>query len=103
MRMLAARQTPPRLSTAMSVVPAPISTTIRPAASPMGRPAPMAAARGASMRNTFLAPACRPACTTARSSTELMLPGTLNSSRGFTVLKGRMLRRCSRRSFTAMS
>src|ERR1700679_720418 len=43
---------PPRDSTATSVVPPPISTTIEPVGSVTGRPAPIAAAIGSSMRKT---------------------------------------------------
>ncbi len=40
---------PPSEMTATSVVPPPMSTTIDPAGSPIGRPEPMAAAMGSSM------------------------------------------------------
>ena len=43
--------------TPTSVVPPPISITIEPVASFTGKPAPIAAAIGSSMRNTCLAPA----------------------------------------------
>ena len=48
---------PPSESTATSVVPPPMSTTIEPVGSVTGRPAPIAAAMGSSIRNTRLAPA----------------------------------------------
>ena len=48
---------PPRASTATSVVPPPMSTTIDPVASCTGSPAPIAAAIGSSMRCTSRAPA----------------------------------------------
>ena len=38
--------TPPRLSSAVWVVPPPMSTTIEPTGSSIGSPAPMAAAKG---------------------------------------------------------
>ena len=41
---------PPREMTATSVVPPPMSTTMDPDASMTGRPEPMAAASGSSMR-----------------------------------------------------
>ena len=41
---------PPREMTAVSVVPPPTSTTMLPSGSWMGRPAPMAAAMGCSIR-----------------------------------------------------
>ena len=43
---------PPRLMTATSLVPPPMSTTMLPEGSLMGRPAPMAAAMGSSMTRT---------------------------------------------------
>ena len=48
---------PPRDITAISVVPPPISTTILPVASSTGRPAPIAAAIGSSIKYASLAPA----------------------------------------------
>ena len=48
---------PPSESTATSVVPPPMSTTIEPVGSVTGRPAPIAAAIGSSIRNTRRAPA----------------------------------------------
>ena len=48
---------PPSDSTATSVVPPPMSTTIEPVGSVTGRPAPIAAAIGSSIRNTRRAPA----------------------------------------------
>ena len=48
---------PPSDSTATSVVPPPISTTIEPVGSVTGRPAPIAAAIGSSIRKTRRAPA----------------------------------------------
>ena len=50
---------PPRDRTAISVVPPPISTIIDPVGSVTGRPAPMAAAIGSSIKYTRLAPAER--------------------------------------------
>src|SRR3990172_5374775 len=48
---------PPREMTATSVVPPPMSTIMLPDGSVIGRPAPMAAASGSSMRYTSRAPA----------------------------------------------
>ena len=48
---------PLRDKTAISDVPPPISTTMDPLASWTGRPAPIAAAMGSSIKKTFLAPA----------------------------------------------
>ena len=48
---------PPSESTATSVVPPPTSTTMEPVGSVTGRPAPIAAAIGSSIKNTRRAPA----------------------------------------------
>ena len=48
---------PPSEITAISVVPPPISTTILPVASSTGKPAPIAAAIGSSIKKASLAPA----------------------------------------------
>src|SRR6267378_3968728 len=61
---------PPRESTATSVVPPPISTTIDPVGSVTGRPAPIAAAIGSSMRKTRRAPALSADSWMARRSAE---------------------------------
>jgi hypothetical protein len=56
-RMLRETTIPPSEMTATSVVPPPISTTIEPAGSPIGRPAPIAAAIGSSIVYARRAPA----------------------------------------------
>ena len=48
---------PPKEITAISVVPPPISTIMLPHAFEISSPAPIAAAIGSSIKNTFLAPA----------------------------------------------
>src|SRR5262245_6230291 len=58
--------------TATSVVPPPMSTIMLPPGSSMGRPAPMAAAMGSSMRYTSRAPACMAESRPARFSTRGM-------------------------------
>ena len=68
--------TPPREIIATSVVPPPISIIIDPFASIIGRLVPIAAAKGSSMRNTFLAPAARPVSKIAFLSTGVELTGT---------------------------
>ena len=68
--------TPPSEITAISAVPPPTSTTMFPTGSWMGRPAPMAAAIGCSMRKEADAPARRAASLTARRSTAVMAEGT---------------------------
>ena len=73
---------PPREMTAISVVPPPMSTIMWPSGLVMSMPAPMAAARGSSMRKTRRAPAWMPASTTARSSTSVMPEGTQMTTRG---------------------
>ena len=47
--MILSKLDPPNDITAISVVPPPISTTIEPVASEIGRPAPIAAAIGSSI------------------------------------------------------
>src|SRR5947209_6390780 len=73
---------PPRLMTATSEVPPPMSTTIEPVGSPTGSPAPMAAAIGSSMRYAVRAPALRQASSTARFSTPVTPEGTQTTTRG---------------------
>ena len=51
-RTLRAATMPPKLITATSLVPPPMSTTMLPEGSLMGRPAPMAAAMGSSITLT---------------------------------------------------
>ena len=69
--------------TATSVVPPPMSTTMLPVASWTGRPAPIAAAIGSSMRCTLRAPAALAASSTARFSTPVMPDGTQTMTRGW--------------------
>src|SRR6202035_2772973 len=67
---------PPSDSTATSVVPPPMSTTIEPVGSVTGRPAPIAAAIGSSIRKTRLAPALSADSRIARRSTAVEPEGT---------------------------
>ena len=60
---------PPSEMTATSVVPPPMSTIMFPVGSAIGRPAPIAAAIGSSIRYAWRAPAERVASSTARRST----------------------------------
>src|SRR5579859_512590 len=73
---------PPREITAVSVVPPPTSTIMLPRGSWIGRPAPMAAAMGCSIKYAPLAPAPRAASSTARRSTSVIAEGTQISTRG---------------------
>ena len=73
---------PPRLMTATSDVPPPMSTTMFPVGSPTGRPAPMAAAIGSSIKYAWRAPADRHASSTARFSTPVTPDGTQTTTRG---------------------
>ncbi len=77
---------PPNEMTATSLVPPPMSMIIEPAGSVTGRPAPMAAAIGSSMRNVLLEPAWSADSMTARFSTSVMPEGTLTTTR--TLVKG---------------
>ena len=67
---------PPRLITAVSLVPPPMSMTMLPTGSSIGRSAPIAAAIGCSMRLASAAPARRAASVTARRSTSVIADGT---------------------------
>src|SRR5665647_2187874 len=67
---------PPSEITATSVVPPPISTIIEPEGSVTGRPAPIAAAIGSSIRNTLRAPALSALSWIARRSTAVEPDGT---------------------------
>ncbi len=78
--------------TATSVVPPPMSTTMLPLGSVIGRPAPIAAAIGSSMRKTSRAPALSALSLTARFSTSVIPKGTQMMMRGFTSV----LRFCAR-------
>ena len=73
---------PPRLMTATSVVPPPMSTMRLPDGSLTGRPAPIAAAIGSSIRRAQRAPALRAASRTARFSTSVTPDGMPSSIRG---------------------
>ena len=73
---------PPSEITPTSVVPPPMSTTIEPAASETGRPAPIAAAIGSSIRKTWLAPAASADSLIARRSTWVEPQGTQMMMRG---------------------
>src|SRR5512132_4039990 len=73
---------PPRLRTATSVVPPPMSTTIEPVGSVTGSPAPIAAAIGSSIRNTRRAPACSADSRMARRSTAVDPDGTQTITSG---------------------
>src|SRR5436309_7726221 len=73
---------PPSEMTATSDVPPPTSTTMFPVGSPTGRPAPIAAAIGSSMRYAWRAPADRHASSTARFSTPVTPHGTQTTTRG---------------------
>ena len=73
---------PPSEITATSLVPPPMSTTMFPVGSPTGRPAPIAAAIGSSIRYAWRAPAERQASSTARFSTPVTPEGTQTTTRG---------------------
>jgi len=60
-----------------------MSTTIEPEASDTGSPAPIAAAIGSSIRNTWLAPAASADSLIARRSTWVEPQGTQMMMRGF--------------------
>jgi hypothetical protein len=62
--------------TAVSLVPPPMSITMLPTGSSMGRSAPIAAAIGCSISWASAAPARRAASVTARRSTSVMADGT---------------------------
>ena len=73
---------PPSEMTPTSVVPPPMSTTIEPVASATGRPAPIAAAIGSSIRYTCDAPAPSADSRIARRSTWVEPQGTQMMMRG---------------------
>ena len=73
---------PPSEITPTSVVPPPTSTTIEPVASATGRSAPIAAAIGSSIRNTWPAPAPIALSRIARRSTCVEPQGTQMMMRG---------------------
>ena len=70
--------------TATSVVPPPMSTTIEPVGSWMGKPAPIAAAIGSYIRPTRRAEALRQESLMARRSTAVAPDGTHTITLGFT-------------------
>ena len=72
------------VSTAMSVVPPPISTTKLPIGSYTGSPVPSAAAKACSTTKICLAPIRSMALITARRSTLLTSPGIVTTIRGRT-------------------
>ena len=74
---------PPSEMTATSLVPPPMSRTMLPVGSPTGRPAPIAAAIGSSIRYAWRAPAERQASSTARFSTPVTPEGTQTTTRGW--------------------
>ena len=82
MRMLRLTTMPPRLMTATSVVPPPMSTIRLPDGSPTGSPAPIAAAMGSSISRAQRAPALSAASRTARFSTSVTPDGMPSSMRG---------------------
>ena len=75
-RTASSATTPPSDTRAVSVVPPPTSITRLAMGSWIGRPQPMAAAMGCSMRKASVAPARRAASATARRSTSVMADGT---------------------------
>ena len=75
-RTLSESTIPPRLITAMSVVPPPISTTMFPPGMDIGKPAPIAAAMGSSIVMASPAPASFAAWSTALLSTFVTPLGT---------------------------
>ena len=76
------RTMPPSESTAMSVVPPPMSMIMEPTGSLTGRRMPMADAIGSSMMYTSRAPADFAASYTARISTLVMPDGTPTTTLG---------------------
>ena len=76
---------PPSEMTATSVVPPPMSTTMEPVGLSTGRPAPMAAAMGSSIKKHWRAPAVMVASKTARFSTLVTPLGTHTTTRGLAL------------------
>jgi hypothetical protein len=74
---------PPSEITATSLVPPPTSRIMLPVGSATGRPAPIAAAIGSSIRYACRAPADRQASSTARFSTPVTPDGTQTTTRGW--------------------
>ena len=83
---------PPSEMTAISLVPPPMSTTIRPIGSAISSPAPIAAAIGSSIRWTRRAPAASEASSTARFSTSVTPDGAQTISRGCASRRSSTLR-----------
>ena len=83
---------PPSEITAISLVPPPTSTTIRPIGSSIAIPAPIAAAIGSSIRCTRRAPAASEASSTARFSTSVTPDGAQTISRGWAIRRSITLR-----------
>ena len=75
-RIECATTVPDSEMTAISVVPPPMSQIAWPRGWAMGRPAPIAAARGSSMSHAWRAPAEIAASVTARRSTDVTPEGT---------------------------
>ena len=96
MRMLRLTTIPPRLMTATSVVPPPMSTMRLPDGSLTGSPAPIAAAMGSSMSRAQRAPALRAASRTARFSTSVTPEGMPSSIRGRGIRPMRSCTRCTK-------
>ena len=94
MRTESEKTTPFNERIAISVVPPPISTTIEPTASSTGKPAPIAAAIGSSIKNTSRAPALKADSLIARFSTSVAVQGTQIRTRG---LGGTKLSECTLR------
>ena len=87
MRTESENTTPFSDSMAISVVPPPMSTTIEPIASSTGRPAPMAAAMGSSIKKTSRAPALKADSLIARFSTSVAIQGTQINTLGLGGIK----------------
>ena len=77
---------PPSAMTATSVVPPPMSTTIEPAGSVTGRPAPIAAAIGSSIKCALRAPALSAASSTAIFSTSVVPLGIPITTLGLAIM-----------------
>ena len=92
--------TPPKVITAISTEPAPISTTIFPCGLIMLIPLPKAAAFADSKRRTRLTPKLEIALTIARFSTSVISPGIHAKTRGITT---RLLHTSHKKMFTSSS
>ena len=96
MRMLRLTTIPPRLITATSVVPPPMSTMRLPVGSPTGRPAPIAAAMGSSISRAQRAPELSAASRTALFSTSVTPDGMPTSIRGRGIRPTRSCTLCTK-------